>query len=153
MRNIKVVIEYDGTDFHGFQIMPDMPTIQAALEAKLSLITKEPIRVMGACRTDAGVHAVGQVINFKTCCQIPVNRVPLALNSLPPFSIMARSAEEMPEDFSARRDARSRVYRYTILNQEEPSVFLGRFSYRFPHSMNLGRMSEAAGILVGTHGR
>lgn len=151
MRNIKVVIEYDGTDFHGFQRLPNSPTIQGALEDKLSQITKESVRVIGAGRTDAGVHAAGQVINFMTDCRIPVNRVSIALNSLPPYTIVARNAEEMPLEFNSRRNAWSRVYRYTILNQEEPSAFLGRFSYRFPKSLNLGKMCEAAEVLVGTH--
>jgi len=150
-RNIKVVVEYDGTDYFGFQRQPGRRTIQRELEWALSRITKETIKVVGAGRTDAGVHALGQVISFKTEGTIPTERIPVALNSLLSRDIVARSAEEMPPEYHARYSAKSRAYRYVILNDEVPSALFGRFTWFIPHKLNLDSMAEAAEYLVGKH--
>lgn len=151
MRNLKVVIEYDGTEFYGFQKMPSLPTVQGALEEMLTEIVQEPIKITGAGRTDTGVHAAGQVINFRTMGRIPASRLPVAMNSLPPFTIVARHAEEVPVSFHARRDAKSRIYRYAILNRQYPSVFLRRFSFYMPKALDADKMAKAAAVLVGSH--
>jgi tRNA pseudouridine38-40 synthase len=106
---------------------------------------------MGAGRTDAGVHALGQVISFKTGGTIPTEKIPVALNSLLPRDIVARDACEMPADFHARYSARSRVYKYVILNDALPSALFGRFSWYVPETLNLAVMRRAAKHLVGVH--
>ena len=127
MRNVKVIVEYDGTDFFGFQWQSGRRTVQGTLEEALSRITKEPIKLVGAGRTDAGVHALGQVINFKTNGSIPAERISVALNATLPQDVRAKGAEEVSESFNARRSAVSRLYRYVILNSMYPSAICGRY--------------------------
>ena len=107
MRNVKVIVEYDGTDFFGFQRQPARRTVQGTLEWALSRITKEPVKIVGAGRTDAGVHALGQVINFKTNGSVPIERISLAVKSLLPIDVIAKGAEEVPEDFHSRFSVKS----------------------------------------------
>jgi tRNA pseudouridine38-40 synthase len=125
-----------------------VPTIQEAVEQKLERITGAPTAVVGAGRTDAGVHATGQVINFRTEGAIPTERVCMALNSLPPYSIVARGAREVEPEFHARFDATSRSYRYVIL-RGDPSPFLRRYAWRVTVPLDVAQMREAAGALVG----
>jgi tRNA pseudouridine38-40 synthase len=148
VRNIRLTLQYDGTDFHGFQRQVGVPTIQEAVEQKLERITGAPTAVVGAGRTDAGVHATGQVINFRTEGAIPTERVCMALNSLPPYSIVARGAREVEPEFHARFDATSRSYRYVIL-RGDPSPFLRRYAWRVTVPLDVAQMREAAGALVG----
>jgi tRNA pseudouridine38-40 synthase len=147
---LRLILEYDGTDFHGFQRQPGVPTIQEAVEAKLVRITGERLVVTGAGRTDAGVHATGQVINFRTAGSIPTERLAVAMNSLPPYAIVARHPREVPETFHARFDATGRVYRYLLLDGE-PSPFWRRYTHRVAPLGNLGRLREAAAHLIGRH--
>lgn len=151
MRNVKVVVEYDGTDFFGFQKLPGRRTVQGTLEWALSMITKEPVKVVGAGRTDAGVHALGQVISFKTGGSIPTERISIALNSMLPRDLVAKEAEEVSEDFHARFSATSRLYGYQILNAEYPSAIRGRYSWYRREKFDLDAMNEAARALVGRH--
>ncbi len=151
MRNVKVVVEYDGTDYFGFQYQPNVPTIQAELERVLEKIVKEKVTVYGSGRTDAGVHAAGQVINFRTEGTIPVDRLCIAMNSLLPVSIVALEAEEVPPEFHARYSAKSRLYRYDILNRETPSALTGRFCWHVRFPLDAGVMNEAARPLIGVH--
>jgi tRNA pseudouridine38-40 synthase len=151
VRNVKVVVEYDGTDYCGFQYQPDVPTIQGELEKVLGKIVKERVTVYGSGRTDAGVHAVGQVINFRTCGSIPTERLCVAMNSLLPRGIVALSATEVEDDFHARYAAKSRLYRYDILNRDVRSALRGRFSWHVNRPLDVGAMSEAAGCLLGVH--
>ena len=110
MRTVKVVVEYDGTDYFGFQYQPEVPTIQGELEKVLAKIVKEDVRVYGSGRTDAGVHAAGQVIHFHTRGTIPIDRVCAAMNSLLPRGIAALEAQEVGPEFHSRYSARSRLY-------------------------------------------
>ncbi len=151
MRTIAVVIEYDGTDFEGFQVQRGKRTVQAELCRAVEKITKERVPVIGASRTDSGAHATGQVIHFRTTCAIPVERVPAALNSVLPRDIAARWAWEADESFHARYSARSRVYRYTVLNQPVRSALVERYAYRVSQPLDVQAMREAAGYLVGKH--
>lgn len=151
MRNIKVIIEYDGTDFYGFQYQPNVPTIQGELERVISRIVKEQVTVYGSGRTDAGVHALGQVINFRTNGTIPTDRICVAMNSLLPRSIAAIHACEVDEEFHARYSAKSRLYRYDILNRDVRSAILGRFCWHVPQPLNVEAMEEASRCLVGMH--
>ena len=150
-RNIKLVVEYDGTDFCGFQRQPGRRTVQGELERALCRIAKEPVRIAGAGRTDAGVHALGQVVSLRTACRIPVERVCVAANSLVGKDLATQSAEEAPEGFHARFSALSRTYRYTILNSEMPSALLRRFAHWVNAPLSVEPMEAAAEYLKGTH--
>jgi tRNA pseudouridine38-40 synthase len=151
VRNVKVVVEYDGTDYFGFQFQPGVPTVQGELERVLEKIVKERVTVYGSGRTDAGVHARGQVINFRTDCQIPIDRVCVAMNVLLPRGIAAVDACEVEKDFHARYSARSRLYRYDILNRDLRSALEGRYCWHVREALDLEAMSEAAQFLFGVH--
>ncbi len=150
MRNIKLTIEYDGTNYCGWQIQPKCVTIQGIIESALSKITKSKVDIIGAGRTDAGVHAVGQVANFKTESRMTPNEFKLALNSILPRDIVINNAEEVNEDFHSRFDAISRTYHYTILNSDTPSAFLRNYVYLLPKPVDIDIMNEASKYLIGT---
>ncbi|ACL68911.1 tRNA pseudouridine(38-40) synthase TruA [Halothermothrix orenii] len=151
-RNIKITVEYDGTNYSGWQIQNNTPeTIQGVLSKCLFDINKSPVKLIGASRTDAGVHARGQVANFRLKVGIPVERIPLALNSKLPPDIVCKDAEEVTEDFHARFDARGKRYIYRILNSEYPSPFLRNYTYFIPHNLNIDKMREAGSLLIGEH--
>jgi len=152
VRNIMITLEYDGTNYSGWQIQKNTPhTIQQILQEALTVINKSPAEITGAGRTDAGVHALGQVANFNLDVSIPVERIPVAINSLLPRDIVCKNAQEVPEDFHARFDARGKKYRYRIYNQLLPSAFLRNYAYHYKHKLDLSIMKKAAGYLVGTH--
>lgn len=151
MRNLRLLIEYDGTDFHGFARQKAARTVQGVLEATLQSLLKEPIQVTGASRTDAGVHARGQVVNFFTSRPIPVEKLVVALNKrLPPDLKVRRGAEASP-DFHARHSARSRLYRYTLYTRPHPSVWHIRYAYHYPYPLDIERMTHALQLLEGMH--
>jgi tRNA pseudouridine38-40 synthase len=150
--NIKVILEYDGTDFYGFQKQPSRPTIQGELERALSQIFHgETVKVVGAGRTDAGVHAVGQVINFHAPRAFPVEQICPALNGNLPTSIRAKYAEVVPPDFHARYSAVARTYVYVILNRATPSAFLARYTWWLSGALDVEAMCLAGRLLVGIH--
>ncbi|MDD3653270.1 MAG: tRNA pseudouridine(38-40) synthase TruA [Desulfotomaculaceae bacterium] len=154
MRNIKVTIAYDGTNYHGFQEQrgTKLNTIQGVLEECLSALAKKPVQVIGAGRTDAGVHAGGQVINFMSDdWPVPVDRVTSALNSILPRDIVTLSAEEVPANFHARFSAVAKSYRYTIYNGKWHSPFMRLYSYHIPKLLDLPAMQKAASNLLGKH--
>src|SRR5262245_42227354 len=142
MRTLRATLAYDGTEFHGFQVQPGLPTVQEAVEAKLVRITGEPIRIVGAGRTDAGVHATGQVISFTTGAGIPIDKIAIALNSLAPYSVMVRGVQEVAEGFHARFGATSRSYQYAML-RGDPSPFLRRYAAWTPALERIDRMRSA----------
>lgn len=149
MRNIKLTLEYDGTDFHGFQRQRELRTVQGVLEQCFSHRLGEPIGVIGAGRTDAGVHALGQVVNFRTTRPVPAARLAGVLNAALPRDVKIQSCEEVAEDFHARRCARSRTYRYSVIVRKTPSPLLGRYALMVSDRPAVGRMSRAARRLVG----
>ncbi|MCE5322431.1 tRNA pseudouridine(38-40) synthase TruA [bacterium] len=151
MRNVKVVVEYDGTDYFGFQYQPGVPTIQGELERVLSTLVKRKVIVYGSGRTDAGVHAAGQVINFRIDEGIPTDRVCAAMNSLLPKDIAVLSAVEVENDFHARYSAVSRLYRYDILSQSVRSALEGRFCWHINRPLNVDAMRAGARCLLGVH--
>lgn len=152
MRNIKVTVEYDGTAYHGFQRQTDnLPTIQQILEETLVMIVKHPVTLIGAGRTDAGVHARGQVINFRTDCKIPAERLTLAMNSLLPPDIAAIRADDIDSSFHAQFSAKSKVYTYHIYNSRTPSAFERFYSWHVPQKLDIDKMRQAAGYIVGEH--
>ena len=151
MRNIKLTLEYDGTEFHGFQRQPRLRTVQGVLEERFSRALREPIKVVGAGRTDAGVHAVGQVVNFRTTRPVPVERVADVLNAALPPDVKVQACEEVGESFHARRCARSRIYRYTVIEWATPSPIAGRYALLVPDRLSVERMSQVAERLLGRH--
>lgn len=152
MRNIKLTIEYDGAGYQGWQRQKNThQTLQEIIEKTLERILQERIRLIGSGRTDAGVHARGQVANFKTNTKIPANKLKQALNSLLPDDIAITRLKEVDLGFHARFDARSKIYRYTILNQRYPSAFWRNLAYFVPYKLDFKLMQKAARALIGRH--
>ena len=151
--NIKLLVQYDGTGFNGWQVQaghPDARTVQWELRKAVQKITQESTVVIGAGRTDAGVHARGQVAGFKTCSPIPVEKWPDALNSLLPPDVRVIEAVQVPPIFHAQHSAVKKTYCYYILNTPLPDVFLRNFMLHVPAALSVGRMQEAAQHLMGT---
>ena len=151
MRNVMVVVGYDGTDYFGFQFQPGVPTIQRELERALSMIVKERVGIYGSGRTDTGVHAAGQVISFRTEGTIPIEKLCIAMNSLLPASIAAVEATEVEPSFHARYSAVSRLYAYDILNRAVPNALESRYSLHVRQSLDVRAMDESARSLLGIH--
>lgn len=148
MRNIKLTIEYDGTNYHGWQIQPNAITIQAAVQEALAKITKTQTQITGAGRTDTGVHAAGQVANFHTHSQMLPTAFQKALNATLPRDIAIIDVEEVSPDFHARFSAVSRTYRYTILNRAYPSALLRNSTYFFPEPIDVQGADTACRSLI-----
>jgi tRNA pseudouridine38-40 synthase len=150
-KNIRIVVEYDGTRHGGWQVQKEGPTIQGELQRAVEEITGRKTLVVGSGRTDAGVHAEGQVANFHTTSLIPGRKWPEALNAHLPPEISVLSAEEAPLDFHAQYAATSKVYRYRILNRPVRSALDRDRSHLVKAPLDVALMREAAGVLVGTH--
>jgi tRNA pseudouridine38-40 synthase len=151
MRNIKLLIEYDGTNYQGWQVQPKGQTIQGILEEKLGLLTGEPVQLFGSGRTDSGVHALGQVAHFKTQNRMDIPTIQRALNSLLPPDILIQKAEEVGEGFHARKHSKSKVYEYRILNRRLRSVFDRGYVWHIPQKLNLTEMKKATQSIIGEH--
>jgi len=151
MRNIKLTLAYDGTEYRGWQIQPDRPTVQGLLTSILSRITQEEVNLDGAGRTDAGVHAWGQAANFHTACDLEPQQLAHALNSLLPPTIRVRSAEEVAPDFHARWCAEAKTYRYSIHRGSVISPFRFRYALHHPYALDFDAMRAAAECFEGTH--
>lgn len=148
---IAAQVAYDGTDFCGFQRQPGQRTVQGELEAALARLYGEPVRVRGAGRTDAGVHARGQVVAFRAAARIPPERVAMAANGLLPADVRMRRSWRAPVGFDPRRDATGRVYRYTWALDAVGDPVRDRFATRVQPGLDLAAMREAAAALVGEH--
>jgi tRNA pseudouridine38-40 synthase len=144
------IVEYDGTDFEGFQLQARTRTVQGELERVLHKITGEKIRVTGAGRTDAGVHASGQGVHFDTVWQRPVQVLQRALNAVLPNDIAVRSLIRVADDFSARHNATSRTYQYTILNEKVRSPLMARYMLSVPEPLDAAAMHAAVQLLIGS---
>lgn len=151
LRNIRIVVAYDGTGFHGWQRQPSVPTVQACIEEAIADVTGGPVRLFGSGRTDAGVHALAQVANFTSSCRIPLSKLTKAVNNVLPPEIRVRQAGEVAPGFHARYDVRLKTYRYRILQSGVCSPFLWRFVWHYPHLLDRKQMAAAARSLVGTH--
>ncbi|MBI5408399.1 MAG: tRNA pseudouridine(38-40) synthase TruA [Nitrospirae bacterium] len=151
MRHIKLILQYDGTDYSGWQIQKNGTTIQGLLEKAVSAVTGEPSGVTGAARTDAGVHALGQVAAFTTGSDLSPEVFMRAINANLPQDIRIIDAEECGPDFHPRYDAKNKTYSYLISSTGAYSVFLKRYSWNMPYKLNCDAMQEAASCLVGTH--
>lgn len=149
--NIKLTVEYDGTNYLGWQMQPNGPTIQSVLEQAVSTFLGVPTRVTGSGRTDAGVHALGQVVNF-FCNQEPdLHRLRRGLNALTPDDISIKDVEIVAESFDARRNGRSRTYEYRILNRPTPSPFYLNYAWHLHDSLDMRLMGKAIRCLEGEH--
>ena len=151
MRYFKLTIAYDGTDFHGWQIQANRPTIQGEIVALLRRLTQEDVQLFGAGRTDAGVHALGQVGSFRTQSALSAGEFQRALNALLPPSIRIINAEEKGPDFSARWSAKGKVYRYRIYRRKVLPPMLWRYVLHYPFPLDEEAMKEAAARFVGIH--
>jgi tRNA pseudouridine38-40 synthase len=151
MRNIQLILAYDGTDFRGWQRQPDAPTVQACLEDALQKLTGAPAQVFGSGRTDAGVHASHQVANFQTASTIPGANFVKALNDLLPPTVRIKRAEDVAPAFHARYDILRKTYRYRIVMTPVCSPLLWRFVCHHPYPLDRARMAQAAGLFEGEH--
>lgn len=151
MRNIKLTIEYDGKEFNGWQKQPNKLNIQGTIEKVISDITKEEIELIGSGRTDAGVHALGQVANFKTNSTIPIEKFAIAINSRLKKSIIIKKAEEVPDRFHSRYNCKQKTYRYVINNSETGSAIYRNLEYNIKMPLDVNKMQEAANYFVGEH--
>ncbi|MDP2928251.1 MAG: tRNA pseudouridine(38-40) synthase TruA [Candidatus Omnitrophota bacterium] len=160
MRNLKLEIEYDGTHYHGWQVQNckkarasyrNSQTIQHVLEQVLKKILQENIKLTVAGRTDSGVHALSQVANFKSSSRMPLERLRWALNCLLPEDIKVTRIKNVGLDFNSRFSAKSKLYRYTILNRKYSSALLANRVYFFHHHLNVSLMRKEAKVLLGRH--
>ena len=151
MRTIKLVIEYEGTRYHGWQAQAGGNTIQQVLADAIEAVVHEPARLHGSGRTDAGVHALGQAAHFQTCSSIPAAQLVHAINAHLPDDIAVISAEDVPETFHARYSARRKTYRYTILSRPLRPVLGRRFVHHIKRPPDVPRMRQAAQCLIGEH--
>ncbi|NLC63171.1 MAG: tRNA pseudouridine(38-40) synthase TruA [Thermoanaerobacterales bacterium] len=149
--NLKVKLEYDGSAYHGWQRQKNARSVQEVVERAIIRISGEEIVVIGAGRTDAGVHAKEQVINFHTKMRIPIEKIPYAINSQLPEDIVAYEAEVVADSFHARFCAKSKIYNYTIYNAPYPSPILRKYAYFSPKPLDINAMREASHEFIGTH--
>lgn len=151
MKRIKLTVAYDGTDYCGWQVQPNGMTVEEILNRELSALTGEEVKVIGASRTDAGVHAEGNVAVFDTETGIPAERIAYALNCRLPEDIVAVRSEEVPGDWHPRYQCSVKTYEYRILNREMPDPVCRRSTVHVSYPLNLGDMRTAAGYLKGEH--
>ena len=151
MRYLKLTIAYDGTDFHGWQMQRGKPTVQGELVSVLGRLTQESIALHGSGRTDAGVHALGQVASFRTQSSLSANEFQRALNALLPPAIRIVASEETGPDFHARWSARAKTYRYRLYRGKVVPPTVWRYVLHYPFPLDEDRMREAAARFVGSH--
>lgn len=151
MRNIKIIIEYDGTNYLGWQKQPQGPTVQVEIEKALKNMTGESISILGSGRTDSGVHAFAQVANFKTNSNIKSKEFQMGLNSSLPIDITISDATEVNPDFHAQFSSKSKIYIYKILNNDFPSALIRKRAWFMPLVLDVDKMQEAAQYLIGEH--
>ncbi|MCC5912622.1 MAG: tRNA pseudouridine(38-40) synthase TruA [Clostridiaceae bacterium] len=151
MRNIMIKIEYDGTNYNGWQFQPNGVTVQEEIMKALKKLTKEEITINGSGRTDAGVHAKGQVANFYTNSKIPEKKIAVAINHFLPDDISILEAKEVPMEFHARYWAKGKTYTYQIYNGKQRSALLRNYSYHITYKLDMDKIKKAIGYLIGTY--
>jgi len=151
MKNVKLTIEYDGKDFNGWQKQPTKLNIQGEIERAIKDITGEDVELNASGRTDAGVHALGQVANFKTNSNIPIEKFPIALNTKLKRSIRILSAEKVDDNFHSRYNCKKKTYRYVINNSENGTAIYRNLEYNFTQKLDVEKMKEAAKYFIGEH--
>lgn len=148
---LKVTLEYDGANYHGWQLQRNASTIQGAIEAVLHRLFNQPVRIRVAGRTDTGVHATGQVLTFTPPKPLDLRRFQHSVNALLPPDIAFKHIEEVPNTFNPRRDAIRRTYQYRIWNQQWRSPLWARYSWHIPYPLDIDAMNRAASLLIGDH--
>lgn len=151
LRNIKLVLTYDGSEFCGWQVQPNSATIQGTLASAIGRITGEKVLPQGSGRTDAGVHALAQVASFVTESPIPAENFVKALNDILPPSIRVLEANQAPPEFHARKAAQGKVYRYRIYRGGICPPFLARYVWHYPYPLDESAMQQAALLVIGEH--
>ena len=151
MRNLKVILSYDGTEFSGWQVQPHTVTVQGTLASAIGRVTGEKVLPQGSGRTDAGVHALAQVMTFVTESPVPTGNFQKALNDILPPSVRVLEVAEVPLDFHARHSARAKTYHYRIYREAICPPFLARYVWHYPYPLAEGGMEQAAGLVVGEH--
>jgi tRNA pseudouridine38-40 synthase len=149
MRNLKMILSYDGSEFSGWQVQPDATTVQGTLASAIGRVTGEKVLPQGSGRTDAGVHALKQVVTFVTESPVPTENFQRALNDILPASVRVLEVAEMPAEFHARHSARAKSYHYRIHRAAICPPFLARYVWHYPYPLNENAMAEAAGLVVG----
>jgi tRNA pseudouridine38-40 synthase len=151
MRNLKLVLAYDGTEFSGWQVQPEAATIQGTLASAIGRVTGEKVLPQGSGRTDAGVHALGQVASFLTQSPIPPENLVVALNDILPPAIRVLEAAEAPAEFHPRKSAQAKTYRYRMFRGAICPPFLARYVWHYPYPLDEDRMREVAPLIAGEH--
>jgi tRNA pseudouridine38-40 synthase len=151
MRNLKLILSYDGSDFSGWQVQPHAPTVQGTLASAIGRITGEKVLPQGSGRTDAGVHVLAQVVTFVTESSVPTANFVKALNNILPPSVRVLEVAEMAPDFHARHSARAKTYRYRIYRAAICPPFLARYVWHFPFPLDEASMVRAAALMEGEH--
>jgi tRNA pseudouridine38-40 synthase len=150
-QRIKGIVRYDGTDYAGWQVQPGVPTIQGVMEEKLALIAGQPVRIMSAGRTDAGVHALGQVVSFDWTSDVPLDRLRRSLCQMLSPSIRIENLERAADDFHATYSAKSKRYAYVLCQARDPDPFAARYTWCVPREIDRRQVHELAQRVVGTH--
>ncbi len=150
-KNIKLLIEYEGTNYSGWQRQDGVKTIQECLETAIKKQINEDVKLIGSGRTDKGVHALGQVANFRTNSTIPGDRYKLLLKYHLPYDITILDSEEVDLNFHSRYDATRKIYKYLVFNGKLPRAIYRNFSYHMPYKLDLDRMKKASAYLIGEH--
>lgn len=148
-RNLKLILAYDGAEFSGWQVQPDAVTVQGTLASAIGRITGEKVLPQGSGRTDAGVHALAQVVTFVTESSVPTENFPKALNDILPASVRVLDVAEMPAEFHARHSAQAKNYRYRIYRGAICPPFLARYVWHYPYPLEEQPMIRAADLVVG----
>lgn len=151
MKNIKLVIEYDGKEFNGWQKQPNKLNIQGNIEQAIKRITGEEVELNASGRTDSGVHSLGQVANFKTEYELPIEKWPLALNANLKKSIVIKSAQEVNENFHSRLSCKKKTYRYVINNSKYGTAIYRNLETHIPQKLDVEKMKEAVKYFEGQH--
>jgi tRNA pseudouridine38-40 synthase len=151
MTRFAAIIEYDGADYHGWQSQKGVPTVQAQIETALARIAGARITLFAAGRTDAGVHAMGQVAHFDLDWKHPPHKLLKALNSNLPSDMAIKAVMAAPPTFHARRSAKKKIYKYYLFNNSIRSSFLNRYSLRFPYPVSMDKLNDAARLIIGAH--
>lgn len=151
MRNLKVTVSYDGSEFSGWQVQPDAPTIQGTFATVIGRITGEKVLPQGSGRTDAGVHALAQVMTFVTQSSVPTENFVKAMNDLLPAAIRVLEVQEVEANFHARHSAKAKTYRYRIYRESICPPFVARYVWHYPYPLDEEAMVGAASLVIGEH--
>ncbi|MFO7948153.1 MAG: tRNA pseudouridine(38-40) synthase TruA [Armatimonadota bacterium] len=151
MRHIRLTVQYDGTDYAGFQRQDNAFTVQEELENRLATLLEDDVQIQSASRTDAGVHALGQICTLKTETPIPLEGLLTAMNHILPQAVSIAGCDEVTPDFHPQYDAAGKLYSYRILNRHLPSPFINRYAWHIETPLNVQLMQAAARTLIGEH--